>query len=445
MGELGMVRLRQRDAGISMILVVILIFITLTTAVVAAALWADYKQSERRLEALKKVVPELQNEEALIKAAMNKCNEATGFPSAEDGRLDATKAADALKKWRQEYWSPEHLNKFPFTPPEKGELKKMPDADVTRFNEARETTHYRDTLEQLVDLAVQRTSHAKNRMEQLQIDLKIAQDQSKAIADVAPTIPVRKEAMKAQLLKQIQELQAEIAKENETYSARKTKLTEAKAAADMEVQAETEKYAGDEIKVNNEIRELRRQLEELKVKEIISHEINFVHGKVLRPDVPNRSGFIDIGSRERVVPGLKFLVGKKGPLGQFDYKGKIEVKKAWMTYAEVAIIEVYNPKERPIVDGDLIVNPLFSKERPVVVAFVGEDRPSKLYSSDEAGRRISEIGSVVRKDIALDLDYVIFTESKKDKDRLSYDAFRKAVFLEIPIADAKDIYRFLGD
>lgn len=440
-----MVRLRRRDAGISMILVVILIFMTLISAVIAAALWADYKQAERRLDSLKKIKDELLNEEAAIKAAMTKCNEATGYPASDAGTLDASKPAESLKKWRQEYWSPEHLNKFPFTPPEKGEVKKMSDQDVTRFNEARDTTHYRDTLEQLIDLAVQRTSHFKNRMEQLQIDLKIAQDQGAALAKVAPTIPEQKERLKAQLLAQITTLQGEIAKENEQYAARKTQLTEAKAKAEMEVQVETEKYAGDEIKVGNETRELRRQLEELKVKEIISHEINFVHGKVLRPDVPNKSAFIDIGARERVVPGLKFLVGKKGPLGKFDYKAKIEVKKAWMTYSEVAIVEIYNPKERPVVDGDLIVNPLFSKERPIVVAFVGEDRPTKLYSSDEAGRRILEIGSQVRKDVALDLDYVIFTEAKRDKDRLSYDAFRKAVFLEIPVAEARDVYRFLGD
>jgi hypothetical protein len=445
MGELGMVRLRRRDAGISMILVVILIFITIISAIIAAALWAEYKQAERRLDSLKKIIPELQTEEAAIKSVMTKCNEATGFPATEDGSLDSTKPADALKKWRQEYWSPDHLNKFPFTPPEKGEVKKMPDSDVTKFNEARDNTHYRDTLEQIIDLAVQRTSHAKNRMEQLQVDLKIAQDQAAAVAKVAPEIPKEKEKMKAELLKQIQNLGTEITKENEQYNARKTKLTEDKAKADMEIATETEKYAGEEIKVTNEIRELRRQLEELKVKEIISHEINFVHGKILRPDVPNKTAFIDIGARERVVPGLKFQVGKKGPLGKFDYKAKVEVKKAWMTYSEVAIVELYDAKERPVVDGDLIVNPLFSKERPVVVAFVGEDRPTKGYSTDEATRRILEIGSEVRKDITLDLDYVIFTESKKDKDRISYDPFRKAVFLEIPVAEAKDIYRFLGD
>lgn len=428
-----------------MILVVILIFITLITGVVAAVMWADYKQQERRLEALKKIEPELAAEEAAIRNAMAKCNEATGFPAGEGGLLDSTKPADALKKWRQEYWSPDHLNKFPFTPSEKGDVKKMSDSDVTRFNEARDNTRYRDTLEQIIDLAVQRTSHAKNRMEQLAVDLRIAQDQAAGVAKVAPEIPKAKEAMKGQLLQQITKLQEEIAKENEQYNARKTKLTEDKAKAEMEVATETEKYAGDEIKVNNEIRELRRQLEELKVKEIISHEINFVHGKILRPDVPNKTAFIDIGARERVVPGLKFLVGKKGALGKFDYKAKIEVKKAWMTYSEVAITEIYDAKQRPVVDGDLIVNPLFSKERALVVAFVGEDRPTKGYATDEATRRILEIGSEVRKEITLDLDYVIFTEAKKDKERTAYDPFRKAVFLEIPIAEAKDIYRFLGD
>jgi hypothetical protein len=440
-----MVRLRRRDAGISMILVIVLIFITLITTVVSAVLWADYKQAERRLDSLKKQLPNLINEEAAIKQVMTSCNEATGFPATDAGLLDATKPAEALKRWRQEYWSPEHLNKFPFTPPEKGEARKIADAEVTKFNDAREQTRYRDTLEQLIDLAVQRTSHAKNRMEQLAVDLRIAQDQSKALADVAPKLPVAKEAMKAQLLAQIQKLQEEIAKENEQYNARKTALTEAKAKAEEEAQVESEKYVGDEIKVNNEIRELRRQLEELKVKEVITHEINFVHGKVLRPDVPNKTAFIDIGARERVVPGLKFLVGKKGAQGKFDYKAKIEVKKAWMTYSEVAIVEVYDPKHRPVVDGDLIVNPLFSKERPIVVAFVGEDRPTKGYSVDEAARRITEIGSEVRKDVALDLDYVIFTEAKKDKERTGYDPYRKAVFLEIPIAEAKDVFRFLGD
>jgi hypothetical protein len=43
------------------------------------------------------------------------------------------------------------------------------------------------------------------------------------------------------------------------------------------------------------------------------------------------------------------------------------------------------------------------------------------------------------------VDYVVFTEAGSQKTRESYDPYKKAVFLEIPIADATDIFRFLGD
>ena len=122
----------------------------------------------------------------------------------------------------------------------------------------------------------------------------------------------------------------------------------------------------------------------------------------------------------------------------------MEVKKAWMTTSEVAILEVYESGEHPLVEGDQLVNPLFSRERPLVMAFVGEDRPVRLrYSVDEASRRIREIGSTVRKDVSLDLDDVVFTEVGPQKQRESYEAYRKAVFLEIPIAEASDLFRFL--
>ncbi len=92
----------------------------------------------------------------------------------------------------------------------------------------------------------------------------------------------------------------------------------------------------------------------------------------------------------------------------------------------------------------MIVNPLFSRDRPLTMAFVGEERPARLrFSVDEASRRIREIGSVVKKDVSLDLDYVVFTEVGSQKQRDSYEAYRKAVFLEIPVAEASDLFRFL--
>ena len=440
-----MMRHRRRDSGISMVLVVILIFLALIGTAVAAVMWGDWQAAELRLKALKDMEPVLAAEAAKLKDDIARCNEATGLPPREDGTLDAAKAAETLKKWRQEYWSPDHYNKFPFTPSDKGP-KNIAQAQVDEFNRSRDASDYLNTLESLISIAVARTAHVQNRAGQLLVDQKNATESAAAIAKIVPDLPKRKEEIKAGLLKEIQRLGEEITKENEQYNVRKTAHTESRAKAEAEITADVEKFAADEIKVNNEIRELRRQLEELKLKEVISHQISFVHGKILRPDVPNRTAFIDIGARERVVPGLKFLVGKKGAMGEFDFKAKVEVKKAWMTYAEVAIVEVFNPKERPVVDGDQLVNPLFSKERALKIAFVGEERPTKLrYATDEAARRIKEIGSEVKREITLDLDYVVFTEGTATKPRESYDNFRKAVFLEIPIAEASDIFKFLGD
>jgi hypothetical protein len=379
-----------------------------------------------------------------VQQQLGKVNEATGLPMGEEGRLSSARANEAMKKWRDEYISTGALEKFPLIPPEKGDGRLPKDA-ADKFTRARDESAYMRTLQELVNPAISRTNHYKNRMEQLALDLQSAQEQKKSRDTVAPEIPKKKEETIASLQKEIARLNEEIAREKTQYNERKTKFNEDKTKAEGETAAEVEKYAADEIKVNNEIRELKRQLEELKIKEVITHEINFVHGKILKPDIPNKVAFINIGSRERVTPGLKFLVGNRGVQGKFEYKAKVEVKKAWMTYCEVAILEIYD-KDRPVVEGDGIVNPLFSKDRPIILAFVGEDRPLRLrYSVDEATRRIKEIGSEVRKDVSLDVDYVVFTEAGSQKTRESYDPYKKAVFLEIPIADATDIFRFLGD
>jgi hypothetical protein len=444
-----------------MVLVVILIVFTLGLAVWAVGMWAEYKGRDRQYKMLKDVYErQLPVEAEEVKRELSKINEAANIGGPGEGGPDNQKTVEYLKAKRQEYWSPDNLNKYPLTASinEKGEPQPRKDLDkkaADDFLRVNTDSSVNGTLQELVRIATARAFHYKARMEQLQLELDIAKDQVKNRTEVKPTIPELKIKTKAELLTKIQAVTQQIAQENETYNARKALLAEAKTKAEAEIAAEVAKYAEDEIKVINETRELRRQMEELKVKEVIKHEIAFVHGRVLRPDIPNKTAFIDIGSRERVVPGLKFLVGRRGFQDKFEYKAKIEVKKVWMTYSEVAIIELYDPKQKPVVDGDTIVNPLFSKDRPIVVAFVGEERPVRLrYSVDEATRRIMEIGSAVRKDVTLDVDYVIFTEVGSQRQRDSYDAFKKAVLLEIPIAEAgrtKDepdrpgLFEFLGD
>jgi hypothetical protein len=161
--------------------------------------------------------------------------------------------------------------------------------------------------------------------------------------------------------------------------------------------------------------------------------------------VPNKTAFINIGSRERVTPGLKFLVGNRGVQGKFEYKAKIEVKKAWMTYCEVAIIESYD-KDRPVVEGDAHREPALQqgaadrrgvrRRGPPAEAAVHRRRGVAPHQGD---RQRGPQGGLARRRLR-DLHRGGLAE-----DRESYDPYKKAVFLEIPIADATDIFRFLGD
>jgi hypothetical protein len=195
----------------------------------------------------------------------------------------------------------------------------------------------------------------------------------------------------------------------------------------------------------------------MRQKEVIKHRVNVAHGQVLKPDVAQKSAYINLGSRERVVPGLRFIAARIGREGKMEYKALLEVKKVWLETSEVAIVKAY-PGGGPVIDGDLIVNPLYNPRRPVIVAFAGHqgDRAFNLRLSEnnpkplrlgarEAMNRIKEIGSDPRPTVSLDADFVIFTEVTQDMStRDSWPDYKKAVLLEIPLADAADYYEFLG-
>ncbi len=445
-----MMRPRRADSGISMILVIVLVLVAIILVVASTVLYAGFAERERQQKALTAEHVRLQNEEAALRAEFQKVMPVVGIPPQGE-QADEAKAHALVKAKRDMYFSSGRAEELPT----EGGGKPVPAEIKGAFDKKREETALYTTLQELVTQAAWWTHHYKNRAEQLTLDLAIAREQAGNRERSKPDLTKRKEERIKELTDLISTVNQQTAKENEEYTARKNKLTEDRGNAEKETAAENEKFAADEIKVQNEIRELRRQLEELKTREVIRHDITAVHGKVLKPDIPNRTAFLDIGSRDRVRAGLKFMVGKYGVQGRFEYKGKVEVKKAWTTHSEVSIIEVVDPEQRPITEGDLLVNPLFSTKRPVVVAFAGEERPVKLrYSVDEASRRIREIDSDVRKEVALDVDFVVFTEAASGKQPDGYEPFRKALFLEIPVAqagrtkeapDRPGIFEFLGD
>ncbi len=432
--------------GISMILVVIVVIVTIILAITSLLMYARLQHLEQVQKQLKEIkVEEQARTQALIRRIQSELQASGLYQQENILELPEARPAEEFRKRADQAWAP-MPEKLAYYDSKKDEIAKK----EQEIADARKNYKINETLQSLVESAAVRLMYVKNLNDQLKLQLQIAETHAKAVTEMKVPVTTRKIEYKTFLTQQIADVNKKIQEEDQRFAARQQELTAARDTATQGIDAENQRYYQWELDIRNRITELRRQLEELKIKEIVKYDVNTVHGKVLRPDVPNKTAFIDIGSRDRVVPGLKFLAAKRGDQGKFVYKAELEVKKVWPTHAEVSVTRIFD-KNVPVIDGDLIVNPLFNTRRAIVVAFAGEEQPVRLrpaWDVKEATRRILEIGTEVRTTVTLDVDYVIFTEALTGvgaKTPAQYPNFLRAATLGVPYEEAAEIFRFLGD
>lgn len=430
------------DRGISLGVVILLVLITMVLSFSAVASCARNKEilaEKSRLEKAK------QAEEALTDKLMEQINDGitptglapTGKPDPDwiAANLMGSKAAEEVKNRR------DAIFKGPF-----------PDEKVRDYLEDRYST-----LESLLIEMADRIALLQLRYERAKLEADLARAYAEKKTAARPEVLKDKEQFKARLQAMIKEVNDKIAAVDKAYNERKAGLSAQADKLKGEIEQEQAQFREHERRETGRIKKMRNDLEQMKQKEVLKHRVAVAHGRVLRPDIPQKSAFIDLGSRERVVPGLRFFAAKIGFQGKFEYKAVLEVKKVWLDTSEVAIVSA-KEGAGPVIDGDLLVNPFYNPRRPVIVAFAGhvgdrafnlrsaENNPKPLrFSAREAANRIKEMGSEVRTSVTLDADFVLFTEvSTENTTRDSWPDYRKAVLLEIPIADAAEYYEFLG-
>lgn len=285
----------------------------------------------------------------------------------------------------------------------------------------------------IVDTAYQKRRKAQG-------DLGIATDVTTAITSLAPDFKTPHEQLGAELTAEITKLEAELTKVEQSFRGREAEI---KALTDKRT-SERDQVNTDWVKasrkLNQDINKLAAELEEFKRKEQVKHDVQRVHGMLLRPDNARGIAFINLGRRDRAVVGLKFHVGRKGKYGRIDYKGRVEVTEVFDEMCEVRVMSVVKAGD-PLVEGDLLVNPLFHTRRPIVVSIVGEAQGSGWLNKADAAARIRDIGSIVNDDVAVDTDFIV-TTGRPEQDGTKYAT---ALDLEIPVADAEDIFEYLRD
>jgi NAD-dependent DNA ligase len=158
-------------------------------------------------------------------------------------------------------------------------------------------------------------------------------------------------------------------------------------------------------------------------------------GTVIYTDPLSQSVYIDLGKECNIIPGLKFDVYRNAKQGNKKFIGRIEVQKIQDKISTATIIEIVDPLD-PIVDGDLLSNPMYRKDKPVYVAFAGT---LHNVTNEEATKFIEKVGAKVEKRVNAKTNYVIV--GYQVEDNLNY---RDAAKFGIPLMTEQVLFQYIG-
>jgi hypothetical protein len=402
--------------GISLIWVALSCGAAFSSTLFALYYWTEWKDTEVELARQQMIGEQLQMEHQEQLTKIDKILPYTGLKKAGEAGEPPIAEAKAFLKSRQDEWRPAFLKL-------QDKNKQLSMATVEGCAEV---------AGMALESAVADRDRAKQEHARRKAAVEIAQKRKGPIDET-------KQRSVEEIQKKIAAVVEERTKAEAAFSPKAQKIEEQTSKETQERETAEQKHKAEMLRLENEINELKRRLEEFKQREVIRYDITEIHGEIIEHDVEGKFAFINIGSNQRVVNGLRFHCALPGEFGALLYKGEVEVKKVWPTRSQVAITNVVDPT-RPILRGDVLVNPLFGSRRPKVVAFAGEPVSRRIrLSVNEATRRILEIQSTVKPETTVDLDFLIVTDAfEGDKNYL------KAVELQIPIAPANEVLKYLG-
>ena len=406
-------------AGLAMAIVVIVVVITFGCILTALILLGQMHDVEAQIEAAKFQTDLVREQQVEVLKEIGSACDRTGWPlpaAGEDASLPKPDTAKVLQ-YRDERREKVRATYRASSLGDRATLQDILLVLSLELNRAQDRLDFAKTEDNLAKKALEKAKERSAPIEQIKND-----QISKLDAD-------------------IQGYQERIKTVTEESEKLMNQITQEMTEIDGKKTEEETKHRDGMIKNRNKKNDLVRQIEELKRAEIIEAVLTFVRGKLVMPDVRNRIAFIDLGSQDRVVKGLKFLVGRPGTGDVPFYKAEIEVKRVWPTQSQVSITKIFDD-DFPLVHGDLLYNPVYHPRKAPLVVFAGEKRGRSMkYDVDEATRRLREIGTVVDDGKNLvSVDFVIATDGY-DTDPL----YLRAVELGIPVAPAAEVFRFLGD
>ncbi len=207
---------------------------------------------------------------------------------------------------------------------------------------------------------------------------------------------------------------------------------EVQAAADLAKQLSVKEIST----LNARILAMTKKLEVLR-------EPDLPDGQIITTSAGSKLVYVDLGGRDGLRRGTKFDVYRYGKGGELVLKGKIEVREVEEDCAMCGILKEFNDMD-PLIKGDVIVNPLFSKEIERTFVLLGRF-PSSTNRSFVSDRLIT-LGNSVDTKVSSKTDFLVLGDKEQGEfaqELTETEEYKLADKLGVQIVRLNDIWDFI--
>jgi hypothetical protein len=209
-------------------------------------------------------------------------------------------------------------------------------------------------------------------------------------------------------------------------------------AREVQASADLAKQLSDK-----EINTLNARILAMTKKLEVLREPDLPDGQIITTSAGSKLVYIDLGGRDGLRRGTKFDVYRYGKGGELILKGKVEVREVEEDCAMCGILKEINDMD-PLIKGDVLVNPLFSKdiERTFVLLGRFPSSTNKSFVSD----RLITLGNSVDTKVSSKTDFLVLGDKDQGEfaqELTETDEYKLADKLGVQIVRLNDIWDFI--
>ncbi|HNZ66145.1 MAG: hypothetical protein KBC30_10420 [Planctomycetes bacterium] len=303
-------------------------------------------------------------------------------------------------------------------------------------------------IEVLLNACVDRIYNLQSTIQRLENHIEDVQSKIKLQETTKETVvnsqKVRLDSLKDETNKLIQQYQAQlenIQRQKIATEDERDKDVENKATLEDAVRKQKGDFEGIIAQKKNEIRRIQAEkygrtvYSDVTKQKVFKPEEEKEDGRVIFADPLSKSVYIDLGKDSQIKRGLKFDVYRNADRGSKKFVGRLEVQRIQDKISMATIIEIVDPLD-PIVDGDILINPIYRADKQIFITIAGSFKEVDL---DTITKFIEAVGGQIEKRVTAKTNYVVVGQRGDE-----HSNYRDAVKFGIPLMTEDVLLKYIG-